>query len=156
MKQSDAAAKVANLIQHMETLLQEKDMCYARQTIERRHRDIFDIIFDAQEEGMLEQRIAAYVHDKLLFFEVAVPVTCADDDVVAALVNDLNCTYPVGTFQFDIRDGELNWTHYLAARNGVWPGDDMVLSVLASAREMAGVLYRALLAASDAPKNEEQ
>ena len=72
MKQSDAAAKVANLVQHMETLLQEKDMCYARQTIERRHRDIFDIIFDAQEEGMLEQRIAAYVHDKLLFFEVAV------------------------------------------------------------------------------------
>ena len=142
MNNPAAAEKVANLAQHLETLLKENDFCFSRQTIERRHRDIFDIICDTNEKGLVDQRITAYVHDSLIFFEAAVPVTHTDEDAVAALVNTLNLSHSIGTFQLDLRDMELNFTNYLAARNGVWPGNDNVLSMLKSAKEMASVLYR--------------
>lgn len=106
--------------------------------------------------GLAEQRITAYVHDKLIFFEAAVPVTCTDSNAVVTLVNTLNLKHPVGTFQYDIRDGELNWTVYLAARDGKWPGDDNVGTVLTLAREMAGLLYRELVSIANALTTTEQ
>lgn len=156
MNKPDAAAKVANLAQNLESLLSEKRFSFFRQTIEQPHRDIFYIICDTNEKGLVEQRITAYIHDKLIFFEAAVPVTHTDDDAVAALVNNLNLIHPFGTFQLDLRDGELNWTNYLAARNGAWPGNDIVLSMLESAKEMAGVLYRELLSVSGASTSKGQ
>lgn len=145
MNNPTAAKRVANLAQHLETLLSENDFCFSRQTVERRHRDIFDIICDTNETGLVDQRITAYVHDNLIFFEAAVPVTHTDEDAVAALVNTLNLSHSIGTFQLDLRDMELNFTNYLAARNGAWPGNNNVLAVLKSAKEMAGVLYREIL-----------
>lgn len=156
MNNPAAAAMVANLAQHLEAYLTEHDCCFARQTIERRHRDIFDIVCDTGERGLAEQRITAYVHDKLIFFEAAVPVTCTDSNAVVTLVNTLNLKHPTGTFQYDIRDGELNWTVYLAARDGKWPGDDNVGTVLTLAREMAGLLYRELVSIANALTTTEQ
>lgn len=145
MNKTEIAAREANLAQKMDSLLKTHDICYSRQTIKRRYRDIFDIIFDNAEKGLLEQRISVYVHDRLIFFEASVPVTRTSNDDVAALVNTLNIEHPMGSYQYDIRDGELNWTHYLPAREGEWPGDGSVLSVLTTAQEMAARLYRALL-----------
>lgn len=156
MNNPAAAAMVANLAQHLEAYLTEHDYCFARQTIERRHRDIFDIVCDTGERGLAEQRITAYVHDKLIFFEAAVPVTCTDSNAVVTLVNTLNLKHSTGTFQYDIRDGELNWTVYLAARDGKWPGDDNVGTVLTLAREMAGLLYRELVSTANALTTTEQ
>ena len=150
MNNPAAAAMVANLAQHLEAYLNENDYCFARQTVEQRHRDIFDIICDTNESGLVEQRITAYIHDRLIFIEAAVPITCTDDIAVAALVNKLNLMHPTGTFQYDIRDGELNWTVYLAARDGRWPGNDNICTVLALACEMAGLLYRELVTVANA------
>ncbi len=156
MNKTDAATQAANLSQNLEAFLNHNGFCFSRKTIERLHRDIFNIVCDTQEKGLIEQRITAYVHDKLILFEAAVPVTSTDNNAVAALVNTLNIAHPAGTFQFDIRDGELNWTHFLSACHGKWPGNENVMLVMNSAREMAGILYRELLSTNASPAIPEQ
>ncbi len=152
MNIDDTAARKARLAGKMESFLNENSMLFSRQALRKQRRDIFDIVFDSPEEGLLEQRVVAYIHDRLILFEASVPLTSSDADAVAALINTLNNAYPAGLFQYDIRDGELNWTHYLVARNGTWPGDDSVLNALDLARKMAAVLYHALL--SDGALNQ--
>ncbi len=151
MQKTVVATKVANLSRNLEAFLNDNGFCFSRQTIKCHHRDVFNIVCDTHESGLLEQRITAYVQDKLICFEAVVPVTSTDSNAMAALVNTLNITYAVGTFQFDIRDGELNWTHFLSTRRGEWPGDDNVMSMLNSAREMGGILYRDLLSENASP-----
>lgn len=155
MNKIEAAARVASLSQHLESFLTEKGMRFSRQSVSRRPREIFDIVCDSHEKGLIENWITVYVHDELIFIESAVPVTSLDNHAVAAMVNRLNINYPMGSFQFDIRDGELNWTHYLAARQGAWPGNDMMMAALKAAQEMAGVLYRELLSISGASNSPE-
>ena len=156
MNKPAPAAIVANLARHLEAFLIDHRFCFSRQTHERRFRDVFDLIVETDEAGLTEQRITVYIQKQLLVFEAVLPVTCTDEDAVAALVNYLNLHNAIGTFQLDLEDMELNWTSYLVAGNGAWPGDDIVLSRLETAREMVGVLYRALCSVSRTPTENDQ
>lgn len=151
MNKPDVASNAASLAQHLESLLGENHFCFSRRATECAHRAVFDIVCDTNEKEWAEQRITAYVYDRLICFEAAVtmPAACTDKDAAAALVNDLNLFYSAGTFQLNLQSGEMNWTNYVAVGSSAWPGDDVVLFMLESSKEMARILYRKLFSANN-------
>ena len=153
MNKNALPENTANLSAQLESFLIENGAAFFRRTVNQ--RELFDMVTDTDKKGLTEQRITAYVHDNLIFFEASFPVAYADSDAVAAIVNDLNIRYPVGSFQFDARDGQLTWTQFLAARNGSWPGNDSISAVFNAAREMTGLLYQKLLALDDESARSE-
>lgn len=153
MKKYNDPERQAKLAASFESFLKDHGFCYSRQTIAKRNRDIFDIICDTDESDLTEQHISAYVHDDLIFIEAAVPVVSNDKSKTATLINELNIENPIGTFQYDIRDGELNWTHFLPSYNGQRTGDTMLCEVLNRSKQMAALLYQSLLSTDPAYTN---
>lgn len=155
MKDTNSAAK-AHLARCLDAYLSANHFFYARKDNGNERPIVFDIICETSEKGLAEQRISAFVNNDVVFFEAGIPVIYSDQSVVLNLINTLNLTYTNGTYQYDVRDGELNWVIYLSARDGKWPGDDNISTVIAIAPEMAGLLYRRLVSIANASAASQQ
>lgn len=137
----------------LERYLSESGVRYARRMNNRQKGTTFNVILDSPGEELIEQSILIYVHDSMLYLDATVCVNCSDRIDLAALVNTLNDRYAVGSFQYNPLKGNLCFAHYVAARDGIWPGNEAVGEALALAQRMSAVLYHETRESPDSTTN---
>ena len=139
-------------IKAWEAFLKEQEICFGREA--GAEDPFYDLTFQASLPGILEYHVTVRIKAHTLSFEAGIPITSTDEAMVCALVNRLNSELPVGLYQYDRRDGELTWNHFLAMSDWQFPDREHLLKTLTLTHQRVSQLCLALLE-NEADKEDE-
>lgn len=105
-----------------------------------------------------EYSIQVRIMTGLMTFKAVLPMAFSNRDAALAVINDLNAAYPIGLFQYDSKQDELTWKHFLAFPERYFPEKRTLARVIRQADRMILLLRDRLLAAvceEDGSKGKE-
>lgn len=144
MGKTTAAEQKMQRVQHnqacAEAFLERHGYLYAK----RRDKPLLCVALPDSGGQLGETKAMLTIREHVVCIDVLAPLTSMDKKQMARLVNRLNLTQRKGTFQYDMRDGEVGLTQFIPAE-WAWPGDEVFVEAFQTGCEGVLRLHTALL-----------
>lgn len=129
------------------TFLAEEHMEYGQGFLSYDPDDCYMLVRKPGAADFTEYSIRVSIRQGMMTFTAVLPMAFSNRDVALAVINDLNAAYPIGLFQYDSKQDELTWNHFLAFPERYFPEKRTLGGVIRQADRMILLLRDRLLAA---------